>query len=161
MVTPPKTVSARISPPAFAAPLLKRQQKVDYATMHRRLLHCSHEKLTAVAKELGTLTLQVSTRTSIARACHASKEKMKVNREKLVPVQFPLHEDTIHHSKLGAHNFRYSTHMLDACSFTKGLSKDKHRGFVRQLNSPYQWIWGSGRMVVGRRRRISRLNCRL
>jgi hypothetical protein len=31
MVTPPKTVSARISPPAFAAPLLKRQQKVDYS----------------------------------------------------------------------------------------------------------------------------------
>ena len=119
MVMPPKTVSTQLYPPAFAAPLLKRQQKVDYATMHRRLLHCSHERLIAVAKELGITYSPDEYANFDCEACHASKEKMKVSREKLIPVQFPLHEvhaDTIHHSKLGVHNFRYSTHMLDACT---------------------------------------------
>src|SRR5256886_9544800 len=87
MAMPPMTVL-----PAFATPFQKRQKKVDYATMHRRLLHCSHERLIAVSKELGITYSSNEYATFDCEACHASKEKMKVSREKLVPVQFPLHE---------------------------------------------------------------------
>jgi hypothetical protein len=113
------TASSIGSLPAFATQRVKRQPKVDYATMHRRLLHCSHDKLPAVAKDLGIIYSQSDYKDFDCDACHASKGKMKISRDKVVPVQFPLHEvhaDTIHHSKLGVHNFEYSTHMLDACT---------------------------------------------
>jgi hypothetical protein len=96
-----------------------KHSKVDYATMHRRLLHCSHDKLIAVAK---TMLISYSPKEYAdfdCEACHAAKAKAQISRFTAPPAQFPLHEiqaDTIHHSKLGVHSFKYSTHMLDACT---------------------------------------------
>src|SRR5580700_2974952 len=100
--------------PAFA--MIKKQPKVDYTIMYRRLLHCSHNKLIAVAKEMGITYSQDEYKDFDCDACHAAKGKMTISRDKVVPVQYPLHEihvNTIHYSKLGVYNLKYSTYMLD------------------------------------------------
>jgi hypothetical protein len=51
--------------------------------------------------------------------CHQSKAKQQISYEHHPIVHMPLHQihtDTIHHSTLGVHSFRYSTHLLDTCS---------------------------------------------
>ena len=107
-------ISTAIHHPVFAT-----QPRITYQTLHRRLLHCSHNKLMAVAKSMG-LSFHTKEYTNFdCETCNASKAKAQISREVPIPVSQPLHEihaDSIHHSKLGVHGFRYSTYMLDACT---------------------------------------------
>jgi hypothetical protein len=73
-----------------ALAFLTTKVKVDYCIIHRRLLHCSHKKLIAVAKKLG-FTYTPAEYTNFDREpCHKSKDKIKISRQKLVPIQAPL-----------------------------------------------------------------------
>ena len=94
-------------------------KSIDYGTLHRRLLHCSHERILLVAKEMGIVFKATDYRDFVCHICHEAKEKQQVSRAPIAPAQAPLHEihmDTIHHSNLGIYNLRYSTHFLDAFS---------------------------------------------
>jgi hypothetical protein len=91
--------------------------KVDYITIHRRLLYCSHDKLIVVVK---TILISYSPKEYTdfdCEACHAIKAKAQISRFTVPPAQFPLHEiqaNTIYYSKLRVYSFKYLTHMLDA-----------------------------------------------
>jgi hypothetical protein len=103
--------------PAFA--VIKRQPKVDFTTMHRRLLHCSQDKVITVAQTLGITYSPAEYSNFDWDVCNASKAKNQVSRGANLPVEHPLYEvhaDTIHHTKLGFQNFKYSTHILDTCT---------------------------------------------
>ena len=62
------------------------QTKIDYATMHRRLLYYSHNKLIITAKEIGITYILAKYANFDYNACYALKAKAKVSRNKVVLV---------------------------------------------------------------------------
>jgi hypothetical protein len=87
MVLSPKT-NATTTNLAFSTTKIKT--KVNYRIIHRRLLYYGHDKLMAVAKELGITYTPVEYANFDCKACHKSKDKIQISRQKLVPVQTPL-----------------------------------------------------------------------
>lgn len=68
--------------PAFAS----IKPKVKYATLYRRLLYCSHEKLVLIARDMGIAYSQNDYAQFNCDVCHASKAKALVSRNKVILV---------------------------------------------------------------------------